>query len=373
MNDPDLQISKVMLAQCRMPLPRPVRLGAVAITTRDYVVMRVVAANGIYGDAIGYPRGTPLQQIAAGMAGEALSTRLGQRRETVAGMLARRVNARSSFIRAASLFDIALTDLEAKSAGASWGALQGGDRTRTPLMAVAGYYLDERTIEDVAREVGDLLDAGYARVKIMLRGDDLDFDRRYVAACAKVADGRLAADAHWSFSSLPEAQNYLRPLDDLGLVFLEDPFGAHLNSQLASLQDDLSTALAAGEDMPDEYSLAGLADAIGVIRIDATTCGGLTPALDVARQVGRTGCRILPHIFAPIHAQLAAVSLDVEMIETIPDAVGADPLNLLLDRTPRIAGGVLDIDQEPGAGLSLNWEAVAAAAAHSIEIIQQQG
>lgn len=369
MTDTGLRVSRIMLAECRMPLPRPVRLGAVAITSRDYVAMRIIADDGTHGDAIGYPRGTPLQALASSMAQEVLGTALDQRRDTVARMLNKRVNVRSTFIRPASLYDIALADLEAKAAGKSWSALHGGTRTSVPVMAVSGYYLDERTIDDVAREVGELFDTGVTRVKIMLRGDDLDFDRRFIAACAKVAEGRLAADAHWSFNSLAEAQQYLRPLDDLGLVFLEDPFGAHLNTQLADLQGEMTTPLAAGEDMPDEYSLAALAESIGVIRIDATTCGGITPALDVARSVGRAGCRIMPHIFAPLHAQLAAVSPDVEMVEIVPDFVGADPLNRLLARPPRIAGGILHIDEAPSAGLSLNWEAVAAASG-SVETIE---
>jgi L-alanine-DL-glutamate epimerase-like enolase superfamily enzyme len=364
-------VAKVLLAECRLPLPRPIRLGSVAITTRDYVAMRLVAADGRHGDAIGYPRGTPLREIAAGMANEVIGTLPDERAVTIRRMLARRVNARSSFIRAASLFDIALGDLAAKAAGKSWGALNGGTRTHAPLMAVAGYYLDERSIDDVAREVGDLLAAGYARVKIMLRGDDLDFDCRYVAACTKVAEGRLAADAHWSFESLDHARAYLRPLDNLGLVFIEDPFGAHLNGKLAELQSILSTPLAAGEDMPDEFSLAALSGSIGILRVDATTCGGLTAASEVVRSASATGSRILPHIFAPLHAQLATVSADVEMIEIIPEAVGADPLGRLLERSPRIAGGQIEIDQQPGAGIALDWAAVGTAAT-AVNTIEQQ-
>lgn len=358
-------ISKVLLAECRMVLPRPIRLGSVLIRTRDYVAMRLVAADGSYGDAIGYTRGTPLLEIARGLAADIIGTLSGERDATLENVLAMRVNARSSFIRAASLYDIAMSDLAAKAAGRSWGEMQGGTRQNIPLMAVAGYYLDDRGIDDVVREVAALLDVGHARVKIMLRGDDVDFDRRYVEACAKVADGRLAVDAHWSFTDLAIAAEYLRVLDGCGLAFIEDPFGAHLHRYLAPLQKDLATPLAAGEDMPDEFSLADLAGSIPILRVDATTCGGLSPAARVIRTALMQGRRILPHIFTPLHAQLAVASPDIEMVEIIPEATGADPLMPLLQRKPKIVSGALVADREPGAGMSLDWAAVESAAAQT--------
>src|SRR5437016_1709460 len=55
-----MQITKVRIAECSIPLPRILRLGPVEIRTRDYVVISIETEDGVCGEAIGYPRGTPL-------------------------------------------------------------------------------------------------------------------------------------------------------------------------------------------------------------------------------------------------------------------------------------------------------------------------
>ncbi len=55
-----MEIIEVKIAECCIALPRVLRLGAVEIRTRDYVVICIETADGVCGEAIGYPRGTPL-------------------------------------------------------------------------------------------------------------------------------------------------------------------------------------------------------------------------------------------------------------------------------------------------------------------------
>ena len=63
-----MEITKVKIAECCIPLPRILRLGPVEIRTRDYVVICIETEDGICGEAIGYPRGTPLFETASMMA-----------------------------------------------------------------------------------------------------------------------------------------------------------------------------------------------------------------------------------------------------------------------------------------------------------------
>ena len=55
-----MKLTGLQLAACSIPLPRPIRLGPVMITSRDFVALRLLTESGIYGDAIGYPRGSAL-------------------------------------------------------------------------------------------------------------------------------------------------------------------------------------------------------------------------------------------------------------------------------------------------------------------------
>jgi L-alanine-DL-glutamate epimerase-like enolase superfamily enzyme len=353
-----MQVQKIDIAQCAIPLPRPIELGPVRITTRDYVAIRISTGDGLVGDALGYPRGTALAQETAGIARFFLGSDVTRRRaawETAAGRL---VNGFPSVVRALSLFDVALTDIAAKAARLPLHLMLGGYRERVPVMAVAGYYLASRTIDDVADEVRALIDAGHPRVKIMLHGKDAAFDLAYATAVAAVAPGRIAVDGHWSWSTVAEALDTCRALDDLGLAFIEDPFGAHRNHLIPTLAQSLRTPIAVGEDMPSPESLLALGDAAKVLRVDATTCGGMAAAMAVIEAAGLRGISVLPHVFPMLHAQLAGATPAISMIEHIPAETGADPIGELLNRTPVIEGGQWVVDTEPGAGVSLDWDAV---------------
>jgi L-alanine-DL-glutamate epimerase-like enolase superfamily enzyme len=268
------------------------------------------------------------------------------------------VNGRPTFVKATSLLDIAFWDIAAKAAKQPLFRLLGGSRREVPVMAVGGYYLNERSIEDVCEEIRALIDTGHQRVKIMLSGSDPDFDRRYVEAVSLVASGKLGADAHWSWRSIPQALRTCRLIDDAGLLFLEDPFGAFQWPLSFQLQSHLKTPVAMGEDMPDDVSLFGLTDRLSVLRVDATTCGGIGPVADVIAAATLRGAAILPHVFGQIHAQLAGAYSGIEAVEYIPESTGADPLSLILRRNLKIDSGMLTIDEEPGAGIELDWDGV---------------
>ena len=362
-----MRIVSIKTAECRLPLPRPIRLGPVEITTRDFIAVRLATEDGTTGDALGYPRGGPLFEAVDRMAPAILGSDLDHRRGAIDSFLQGHVNSRPAYVKAASLFDIALWDVAAKSVGLPLHRLLGAARAIVPVMVVAGYYLDQRTVEDVCREVGTLCEEGYERIKIMILGTDPAVDERLVKAALAVAGDRLCIDAHWAFRSIPEAYNTLRRLDDLGVRFIEDPFGPYQSNLYPGLQSMMSTPLAAGEDQPDGQSLFELAKVLSVLRVDATTCGGLTVAQAVIEAAAFAGRAILPHVFLPVHAQLAGVHRAIEAVELIPVDSGACPMFDLLEEPPQIRDGLLTIDTSPGSGFRLRWDHVERFAVRSSE------
>jgi L-alanine-DL-glutamate epimerase-like enolase superfamily enzyme len=353
-----MRVTRVLAAECSLPLPRPIRLGPVEIKTREFVAFRIETDTGLSGDALGYPRGSPLIEAVARMAPFVVGTDVSMRRRTVDSFLQRFVNGRPAFVKAASLVDIALWDLAAKAAEKPLYQLLGGYRNEVPVMVVAGYYMDQRTIEDVCEEVRQRKDAGYQRIKIMIGGSDPDFDVKLIAAAQEVAGERICVDAHWTWRSIPEAMRTCRLLDSMGLQFIEDPFGPYQCDLTTELQRHMVTPLACGEDLPDAQTLSRMLDEISVLRLDATTCGGVTPAVALAEKAALVGHSVLPHVFLPIHAQLAGALRSIDAVEFIPIEVGACPMYELLDGLPGIDNGTLAIDGEPGAGFHLNWQNV---------------
>ena len=63
-----MKLTALRIAECRVPLPREIRLGDTRITTRDFVCLRLETDTGIQGEALGYVRGTPLFAVLEGLA-----------------------------------------------------------------------------------------------------------------------------------------------------------------------------------------------------------------------------------------------------------------------------------------------------------------
>jgi L-alanine-DL-glutamate epimerase-like enolase superfamily enzyme len=350
-----MKIIRILLADIRMPLPKPLRLGPMVITTRDYVAVRVETETGVFGDALGYPRGTPLIETLAQVGQGLLGSDALMRRKGIYDFDLAHPNSQAIYARALSLLDIALWDITAKVAGLPLYRMLGGLRTRIPVTAVAGYHMYTRSIDDISDEVGRRIDEGYPRVKVMLRGDDPEFDLCYIKTVTCRAPGKVAADAHWSWRSLTEALRVCSQIDDLGLVFLEDPFPPQEGALTASLGKALATPIAAGEDVIGSKNMSELAENVSVLRVDATTCGGITGAVSAVQAASFAGCTVLPHVFAPLHLQLACAFSEIEGVEVIPEESGADPLGLLLKRPARVKDGYLTVDENPGAGMELDW------------------
>lgn len=363
-----MKITRILLAEVKVPLPRTLRLGPVAIDSRDFVAVRIETDAGLYGDALGYPRGTPLVEALSRVARGLIGTDPLMRRQGLHAFEQANATSRPVYSRALSLIDVALWDLSAKFATLPLYRMLGGLRPRVPVTAVAGYYMDVRSIDDIADEVAMRIDQGYSRVKVMLKGDDTVFDMQYVQAVTRRAPGRVAADAHWSWSSLTEAMRFCRTIDDFGLAFLEDPFGPQDSELTAALQKQLRTPIAAGEDVVDIRSMRRLAEGVSVLRVDATTCGGITGAVTALQAASFGGCSVFPHVFAPLHVQLACAFPQVEGVEYIPSESGADPLEALLRRPPIVTDGWMAPDEEPGAGLELNWQSVESRTARAVVI-----
>lgn len=304
------------IALVAIPLERPIRLGDTEIREREYVVLRLIADDGLEGAAIGYTRGLPFGGI-----------------------------------RADSLREIAQWDLEAKHAGVPLWRLLGGTEPRVPVLAVGGYFMDQRRIEDVEDELRALVAAGFAHVKVHAHEPALVERLR-----GAVGDGAVfSIDLHMRFGDLDTALAECRPLDGLGLGFIEDPFPPDRADLTAALAEELDTPVAAGEDAAGLDALLALARAADVLRIDATSSGGIAAVRAAAEAAGGGA---ITHAFVELHAQVAGGTASIAMAETIPYATGANPVDRLLAATQPIEDGTLLLSEEPGNGLVFNWDAV---------------
>lgn len=320
-------------------MPHPVRLGAMEYRTRDYVVLRVTDPDGRATSAIGYSRGTPLL-AATRIVCEQADLRLADDPEALTDDLrARFAVGWASLVRGASLLDIALWRRRAAVEGTSVAAVlasapEGGivpavpsGAAGTPWIAVGGYFPEARDRAELVAELERFVADGASGVKLMLSVVDADGDRALVAAARSALGGvDLAVDFHGGHREPREAAAALARLGDEGIVFLEDPFPGHDLARLRALADLVDVPLAVGEDLVEESTVDALLEIAGVLRVDATSSGGLSFARRAVRRAETAGRHVIPHVFEATHRPLAALSPAVVAIERIPPEVGADPI-----------------------------------------------
>jgi L-alanine-DL-glutamate epimerase-like enolase superfamily enzyme len=345
-------IAAADVALVAIPLGRTMRLGTVVIDEREFAALRLRTSSGVEGFALGYTRGLPLQETLLELVPQVVGHDASLRAEAIE-RLARGVIGPVA-IRALSLVEIALRDIEAKSAGTPLWRLLGGSSARVPILAVGGYFIDQRTIADVEDELRALVASGFTHVKVHAH-DPVVIER----LCAAVGDdATFSVDLHMRFTDLDQARRECGALDHLGLGFIEDPFPPERPDLTATLAGELQTPIAAGEDANGIEALLALARSADVLRVDASASGGIGAALRAADEAVAHGHAAMTHAFVEMHAQVAGGTPAISMAETIPYATGANPVDRLLRSTQTIEAGWLVLSEEPGNGLDVSWEAL---------------
>lgn len=365
-----MRITAVRTVTCDIPLPHPIVMGQIRFDSREYLLVIIETDAGVRGLGVGMTRGAPLaaiveRNLAPLLVGhdpvmiEQLWHLLYDRNLTIAGQ--------GIFMRALSALDIALWDIKGQLAGQPIWALLGGARERVPVSIAGGYPRTGSTDADLAREVDDYAGRGFGLIKIS--AGDLASDTSRIRASIEAAAGRAAVsyDAHWAWRDLFDVLPTVRGWVDLGLDFIEDPFAPELWPLAAELRRSLPIPLALGEDAVGRWAFERLFSSFlpDLVRVDATTVGGLSEAVKVCAMASARGRSVLPHVFPEVHIHLAAALPAVRAVEiTLPD-YELEALHRLFREWLTIERGEAIPPTTPGLGFELDEKAVAKFTVHS--------
>ena len=127
----------------------------------------------------------------------------------------------------------------------------------------------------------------------------------------------LAYDAHWAWRSLYDVVPVLKTWSDLPIAFIEDPFAPELVGLAPQLRADTGFRVALGEDAVGRWAfLALLADLKpDLVRLDATTMGGLSEAARVCGLASMHALPVIPHVFPEVHQHLGFAFPIVRAVE----------------------------------------------------------
>lgn len=358
-----MRIVEVVVTTCRVPLSRPIVMGALHFDAREYLLVEVRTDEGLVGLGFGMTRDAPLEAIVARTIAPRILGRDPLLVESIwedlydANLT---IGQRGLFMRCLSAVDVALWDIKGQAAGLPLWQLIGGVREKVAATVAGGYPRDGVTLDELGEEVRAYAAAGYSVVKIAGGPLVADTERLRVARDAIGAAGALAYDAHWAWRTVAEVLPVVRRWDRFALAFIEDPFPSDSPRLAADLRERTRIPLALGEDVTGRYAYRDLLEQAPPehLRLDATTTGGITEALRVCALASTASIPVLPHIFPELHVHLAAGLRIVPAVEVTEPAREIDLFWRLLESPLRPVGGIVAAPLLPGLGVELDRASV---------------
>jgi O-succinylbenzoate synthase len=274
-----MEIDDASVHLVSVPLRGPHRFAGGELTERTLVLVRLGASGAEgWGEAAPVPGYTPCSA-------EEVFTALGDALENLGAI--RGTSPLPGLPAARHALESAAWDLRARITGVPLAALAGGRPGHVPVTAVLGLGA---TSESIAAAAGDLLAAGYARVKVKLAGlGDL-------SSLGQIADtlpaGALAADAN---GSLPPGMAHViaERLAPAGLAYLEQPFPPGNLTACATVGETVPVCLDEDVTSPAAARRILAAGAASILSVKPERLGGFGPALEVLDAVRQAGASAL--------------------------------------------------------------------------------
>jgi L-alanine-DL-glutamate epimerase-like enolase superfamily enzyme len=267
---------------------------------------------------------------------------------------------RGATICAMSGIDLALWDLLGKSLNAPVWRLLGGRKSASMPAYASGGWADEKGIGE--QLLGYVERSGCRAVKMRVGIIDGTVARSVARARAARAalgpDIGLACDAHGTWS-VAQAKQFARAVEDLDLMWFEEPVTADDKRGYAEVRRSCSVPIAAGESEFNRFDFRELAElgAADIFQPDLAICGGITEAMRIAALASAYNLRFAPHLWTGALAFSAGmhVAAAVPCGFILEYSLGANPL---LQELPRegfaLRDGCVDIPERPGLGVEIN-------------------
>ncbi|HLJ15324.1 MAG TPA: mandelate racemase/muconate lactonizing enzyme family protein [Bryobacteraceae bacterium] len=174
----------------------------------------------------------------------------------------------------------------------------------------------------------------------------------------------IAVDCHGRLN-LKAAVRLCRQLEDLDLLFVEEPVPPENAEVLAAVQRETSIPIAAGERWATIYGVREFLErqAVDILQCDLVNCGGITGLKKIAAMAEAHYVGMAPHnpngpVATLMNLQFAACVPNYYMLETIGSQADWQLWRELLHSDITLMDGCLPVPCAPGFGIRLNQEAL---------------
>ncbi|MGI9524895.1 MAG: mandelate racemase/muconate lactonizing enzyme family protein [Hyphomicrobiaceae bacterium] len=273
------------------------------------------------------------------------------------------VRNRKLLLEAIACVDCAIWDAIGKANRRSIHELLGAHKNDVPLISIGGYYFDGRPHDDIATEVHAYQSAGMAGCKFKVGGlsPEKDAERVKIARSAVTSDFVLAVDANrgWEAS---DAIRFARLVEPLDIAWFEEP--CHWYNDVAAtarVRNATSIPINCGQSEITAHGVGRLihGDAVDMINVDASECGGVTEWRRAAAMCGTSNVTMTHHEESQIALHLMSAIPHGRYIECFGDP-DRDPIwHGMWTNRPPVKDGKMTVPKAAGFGIELDPDMIA--------------
>jgi L-alanine-DL-glutamate epimerase-like enolase superfamily enzyme len=270
--------------------------------------------------------------------------------------------------------EMAVWDAIGKACGQPVYKFWGGYQDKIKIYASLG---EVRSAEERAEDALRLKEQGFAGIKLRFRNDDPKEDLKVVEAVLKAVGDSMAimvdanqADAlpgssafrEWDYAT---AIRVGRELQQMGVLWLEEPLPRFELKGLQKLSDELDIMIAGGEknQMVHEFKMLIDNDCYDILQGDASFSEGIFQLRKIAALAEANHKLFIPHTWCNCislyaNLQLAASLPNCPWFEYPYEEPGwGHPANHILFKEPfKFENGYVHVPQSPGLGFEIDEE-----------------
>lgn len=346
----------------------PPRDGLAGIPSRDVFLVQIKTDEGVEGIGEGFALGC-LDSLET-ITNETLKPHLIGKNPLMIQQLwdamyqnTSRYGRRGVTMAAISAVDIALWDILGKVSGQPVYKLLGAARETLEPYASAGYYMDGKGLTELQEEFTGYLDMGFKTMKMKVGGAPFNEDVERVRAVRKaVGDADFGIDANnaWDY---PTALKMARICEEENVLFFEEPMSTDFMQDCIRLAHSTDVPIAGYETNLTRFGMRDFIvnDAVDIVQVDAIWSGGISEAKRVGELAAAWGKSVIPHFSASMVSLAANLSFGLSLSNTryMEYTLDENPLRTeLCQQGIVMKDGMVTVFEEPGLGLSLNWDTI---------------
>jgi L-alanine-DL-glutamate epimerase-like enolase superfamily enzyme len=228
-------------------------------------------------------------------------------------------------------------------------------RDHVPVYGSGGFTSDPGG--HLKRQLEGWLDEGFLCVKLKIgqdRGGEPGRDLVRVALAREVVGDAVdvLVDANGGYD-VKQAVRMGRLLDELGVVWFEEPVSSDDHAGLRRVRDRTECDVAAGEygDSLAYFAHLLAGEAVDCVQVDVTRCGGYTEWLRIAALAAWYGLEVSGHCAPSLSAPVALATPNLRHLEWFEDHVRIE--RRYLEGFCDAKGGSIAPSDEPGHGLTV--------------------